>query len=51
MVYEPKTSPLKVHLCADYSRDHCEALCMNDLSFDLSAPLREAGAKDVTFVD
>jgi hypothetical protein len=50
-VYEPKTSPLRVRVCSDPSADRCEMMCQQDLSWDLSSPLKDAGAKDVTFVD
>lgn len=51
MVYEPKTSPLRVRLCVDPEADRCEALCTTDLSWNLEGPMREAGATDVTFVE
>ena len=51
LVYEPKTSPLRVRLCMDQSQDSCEAACRSVLSWDLAQPLRDAGATDVQFVD
>ncbi|MDI1451905.1 hypothetical protein [Polyangium sp. 6x1] len=51
MVYEPKTSPLRVRLCENGAMDMCEALCQQTLAWNLSGPLKEAGATDVVFVD
>ena len=51
MVYEPKTSPLRVRLCVDPEADRCEALCNMNLEWNLEGPLKEAGATDVKFVE
>jgi hypothetical protein len=51
MVYEPKTSPLRLRLCVDQSKDLCEAMCTDSVRWDLSAPLRDAGARDIVFAD
>jgi hypothetical protein len=50
MVYEPKTSPLQVHLCIDQSKDHCEMACAGPVAWDLDAPMHEAGATAVQLV-
>jgi hypothetical protein len=51
MVYEPKTSPLKVRICVDPEADRCEALCQTSLKWNLEGPLKEAGASEVSFVE
>ena len=51
MVYEPKTSPLRVRLCVDVEADRCEALCNTSLEWNLERPLAEAGATEVSFVE
>ena len=51
LVYEPKSSPLRVRLCEDQSLDKCEMICQSHLDWDLSTPIKDAGAKDVSFVD
>jgi hypothetical protein len=50
LVYEPKTSPLRVRICKDQSRDTCEMACERKLEWDLAQPLKEAGTTKVTFV-
>lgn len=51
MVYEPKTSPLRVRICVDPEADRCEAMCQTSLKWDLTGPLKEAGATEVKFVE
>jgi hypothetical protein len=50
LVYEPKTSPLRARVCKDQTRDRCEMACTKTFEWDLSAELKEAGARDVLFV-
>jgi hypothetical protein len=50
LVYEPKTSPLRVRICKDQSRDLCEKACQKKVEWDLAQPLKEAGTTKVTFV-
>ncbi|MFO0758894.1 MAG: hypothetical protein U0359_20545 [Byssovorax sp.] len=51
MVYEPKTSPLRVRICVDPEADRCEALCQSSLEWNLEGALKEAGATEVKFVE
>jgi len=51
VAYEPKTSPLRVHLCAGPGEDHCRALCAGTLEWDLATALGDAGAKSFELVD
>jgi hypothetical protein len=51
LVYQPKTSPLALRLCFDRTQDTCEAVRSGELKWDLTAPLKEAGATDVKWVD
>lgn len=49
--YEPKTSPVKVRICKDPTKDTCEKLCAdNPVQFALGPVLRAAGASDAVFV-
>lgn len=47
LVYEPGSSPLSVHLCADGAADRCRALCEGDVTWDLTELLRAEGETDV----
>lgn len=51
VAYEPKTSPLRVHLCQGPGEDHCEMACEGTLEWDLTAALQEAGASRFELVD
>jgi hypothetical protein len=51
VAYEPKTSPLRVHLCEGPGQDSCEAACSGTLEWDLTAALKDAGATSFQLVD
>jgi hypothetical protein len=51
LAYEPKTSPLRVHLCEGPGKDNCEMACSGTLEWDLTAALQEAGASSFKLVD
>jgi hypothetical protein len=51
LAYRAKSSPLEVRLCFDQGKDACEAVKSADLRWDLTAPLKEAGATEVRWVD
>jgi hypothetical protein len=50
LIYEPRTSPLKVRICRDQAQDTCEAIRGGVITWELSTPLAEAGAGDVVLV-
>jgi hypothetical protein len=50
LVYEPKTHPLRVRL-QDQSKDACEKACVAEMEWDLGRALRDAGTKDIRFLN
>jgi hypothetical protein len=50
LVYEPRTSPLRIRICRDPAQDPCQAIKGGVIAWDLSTPLAEAGAGDVVLV-
>jgi len=51
LAYQASTKPLKVRLCYDQAKDTCKAIQSADLSWDLTAVLKSAGASEVRWVD
>lgn len=50
LVVEPGSSPLRVHACDGPGTDSCEAACQGTFRWDLSGPMKDAGAREIRLV-